>query len=624
MIGRGTTSRSAESFSREMAQLGTSLASDAGREYATLSSAFLSRDFESGLELVADAVTHPVFLEEELRRVRTLSARGVAQFHQNALPSAIEQLWSFALPELPAARPPLGRIESIARLTRDQSHAFHRDRYRPDGSVLAIVGDVTPERAFAAAAEWFGSWQAGVAPVPAAPGAVRRAPGTPRIRVLDQAGSEGCAIAVGLKVPGRSSADALARSVAASLFEHQLAERVARGTFRDARAALELTRDHGLWVVQATAPADSAAVLARRLTDELKRFLASPPVLTDVMAAQQRIRRGFPLAFETSAALAGQWLLADFAGFPADYFDGYVARLSALRPNDLHAAARRETDLAKAEIVAIGPVVVATLDPLPEAAPVHADTLPAPTAEQLASGRKLIVQALTAHGGREKLAGIRTSHVDAAIRFQVPGSEVNGTLRQLRKEPDKLSLMTSVRGVDTRQTLNGSRAWTVVADSDTALQGDSLDVAALRIAFTSDLPHLLLAAADKNARVAARGRERVAGRDADRVEVVAGTDPWRMLYLDAATHRLLAFDQRERGPRGYYLARRVYGDFRPLGGIQWPYQEERFVEGQPLMKLDVTGVELNSDLSEKQFEPPAVPGVFQMAPRPPAPRRNPR
>jgi hypothetical protein len=521
---------------------------------------------------------------------------------------------------LPAARPQLGRLETLGRLTLDQVRAFYRDRYHPGGTTLAIAGDVTPERAFAAAEEWFGGWPAGEAPPAPAPPRRPKQPERARIRVVDQPGSGTVALAVGFAVPGRGSADALARSVAASLCEQQIAERLPRGAVRDVRSSLELTRDHGLWIVQAAAPADSAAVLARRITSELKRFLFAPPALQDVAAAQHRIRRGFPLAFDSADGLMGQWLLADFAGFPADYFDGYGARVGALTPQELQSAARREADAERPFIVAvgpasrirpllesIGPAEVVTLDRLPETE-ATADTLAPRTAGQEAAGRKLISQALAAHGGRSRLAVVKSSLVDAAVRFQVPGSEVSGTMRQLRKEPDKLALVTSVRGVDTRQVLNGSRAWTVIAESDTALEGDSLDVVALRVTFGSDMLHVLLAASDKSARVAARGSERIGGRDADKVEVVFGRDPWRMLYFEATSHRLLAFDQRKRGPRGSYTSRIIFGDYRPLDGIQWPYQEERFIASQPLMKLDVTGVELNIDLNEKQFQPPTTVG----------------
>lgn len=613
MIGRGTTSRNAETFAHDLARLGTGITARAAREYTTISAAFLARDFEGGLELLGDAVSHPVFLEDEFRRNQNQAGRAVLQSRQNPAATASEELWALAFPDVPLAQPPLGRIETLGRITIDQVRSFYRDRYRPDGAVLAIAGDVTPERAQAVATDWFGSWMAGAAP--AAPAVPARAPAA-RIRIVDHPATGGCAIAAGLVVPGHGAPDALARSVASSLFDQQLAERLGRGPMRDARSTLDLTRDAGLWIVQGVTLPDSAAVAIRRITSEWKRFLAAPPALPELTAVQQRIRRGFPLAFETSANLMSQWLLADFAGFPPEYFDGYPARVAAIKPNDLNAAARRETSLDRLEVVVVGPaaklerllsplgtVEVVATDRAAEA-PAPADSLPPATADQIAAGRRLVTQALTAHGGRDKLGAIRSSAVDAEIRFEVPGSEVTGTLRQLRKHPDKLALMTSVRGVDTRQVLNGGRAWTVLAESDTVRAADSLDVAALRIAYRTDLPFVLLAASDKSARVAARGRERVAGRDVDRIEVVNGLDPWRMLYVDLATRRLVAFDQRERGPRGYYLARRVYGDYRALDGIQWPYREERFVSNHPLMTLEITGVELNPELNETFFSPP--------------------
>ena len=618
MVGRGTTSRNAETFANDLARLGTGLTAQTSREYTTISTAFLSRDFEGGLELLGDAVSHPVFLEDEFRRNQNQAGRAVIQSRQNPAATANEQLWTLAFPEVPLAQPPLGRIETLSRLTIDQVRSFYRDRYRPDGAVLAIAGDVTPERAQAVAADWFGSWMAGAAP--AAPAAQARAAAA-RIRIVDLPASAGCAIAAGLVVPGHGAPDAMARSVAASLFDHQLTERLARGPVREARSTLELTRDAGLWIVQGVSPADSAAAAVRRITSEWKRFLAAPPALPEVTAVQQRIRRGFPLAFETAANLMSQWLHADFAGFPQDHFAGYAARVGALKPNDLHAAARREASLERLQVVVVGPA--AKLEPLlaplgtvevvasdrGAEAPAPSDSLPPATSEQIAAARKLVTQALAAHGGRDRLSGIRSSLVDAQIRFEVPGSEVTGTLRQMRKHPDRLALMTSVRGVDTRQVLNGKRAWTVLAESDTVRAADSLDVAALQIAYRTDLPGVLLAASDKNARVAARGRERIAGREVDKIEVVTATDPWRMLYLDTATRRLVGFDQRERGPRGQYLARRVYGDFRPLDGIQWPYREERFVSNHPLMTLDVTGVQLNVELNESFFAPPKAAGT---------------
>jgi hypothetical protein len=325
--------------------------------------------------------------------VRSQAGRALIQLHQNPHATAVEQLWALALPGLPAARPPLGTLESISRITRDQSHAFHRDRYRPDGAVLAIAGDVTPERAWAAAAEWLGGWQPGAAPPPATGGAARRAAGTPRIRVLDQPGPwvRGVGRAV---VPGRCP-----RTPSPARWRPACRAATPNARTRDARDASAALADprprhvggarHG--------PADSAAVLACRLTAELARY-PRPRLPAEVSAAQQRIRRGLPLAFETSSALLGQWLLADFAGFPPTTSTDIPP--AATRPNDLQAAPRRRPcergdhrDRRRSRSRpprGPGRGRDRHLDPLPEVAGAPVDTLPAPTAEQLASGRKLV------------------------------------------------------------------------------------------------------------------------------------------------------------------------------------------------------------------------------------------
>jgi len=58
-------------------------------------------------------------------------------------------------------------MTGLLAVSRDQARAFHRDHWRPDVSVLAIAGDIDPQRAFASAGEWFGRWTGKAAPEPA-------------------------------------------------------------------------------------------------------------------------------------------------------------------------------------------------------------------------------------------------------------------------------------------------------------------------------------------------------------------------------------------------------------------------------------------------------------------------
>lgn len=75
--------------------------------------------------------------------------------------------------EHPYGRPILGDRDTLARIDRDVLGGFHREFYRPSNAVLAIVGDVDPDRAAAEAEERFGRIERGERPARPMPRPVR-------------------------------------------------------------------------------------------------------------------------------------------------------------------------------------------------------------------------------------------------------------------------------------------------------------------------------------------------------------------------------------------------------------------------------------------------------------------
>ena len=59
----------------------------------------------------------------------------------------------------PYGMPGNGTPETIARITRDDLFAFHKRYFVPNNAILAIVGDLTAEEAFATAKKIFGGWE---------------------------------------------------------------------------------------------------------------------------------------------------------------------------------------------------------------------------------------------------------------------------------------------------------------------------------------------------------------------------------------------------------------------------------------------------------------------------------
>ena len=127
----------------------------------------------------------------------------------------------------------------------------------------------------------------------------------------------------------------------------------------------------------------------------------------------------------------------------------------------------------------------------------------------------------------------------------------------------------------------------------------------MRTGFGTDLPHLLLQAADPGTRVSSRGTLELDGHPADAVELVTRAGDRRTLYLDPTTHRLAAADLDDpTAAAGGADAQRVYRDYRPEGGILWPHYEERRLNQRPMMQILVKRVILNSGVDDAVFERP--------------------
>ena len=122
--------------------------------------------------------------------------------------------------------------------------------------------------------------------------------------------------------------------------------------------------------------------------------------------------------------------------------------------------------------------------------------------------------------------------------------------------------------------LNGERGWVYESASGGVSVADSLQMASIQANFESDVVHSIRLLYAEGTEVAHRGIEEVEGRPAELLQVQAdGRSRW--MLFDAETHLLVAMDVRG-GVPPQILARRVFSDHREIGGVLWPYRENRY------------------------------------------------
>ena len=161
MLPLGTTSRPALKLSEEIEGLGGSLSSGCDYDYASAEVTGLSRNAEPFLDILADVSLRPAFDPEEIERRRT-QLLGLLARRKDDYPETVRTRFAQALyRDHPYRRIREGEPEAVARIGRDDLARFHGGRYGPDGSILAVVGDVDPDSMIRSVEERFGAWKGG-------------------------------------------------------------------------------------------------------------------------------------------------------------------------------------------------------------------------------------------------------------------------------------------------------------------------------------------------------------------------------------------------------------------------------------------------------------------------------
>lgn len=616
MLRRGTAARDAARFASQMNRLGAALSVSVLRDYAVAGAGFAAEDLPAGLTLLADAVTRPLFPNEEIGRMRFEISRALIDLHLNPVTTAEEQIWPAALPDHPYGRTPAGTVAAITERDREELKAFHASRYRPGGSVLVVAGDVDAETVFDLAGDAFGPWSDRVTSTPSimiGPGSLQ-----PRVRIVDLPTGARTELRIAAAAPERGSLEhvpfALAARVLGDIPDSRLGRRARwPGLLGAPASGYSALRDAGLLVVRAAALTDSAGAAVASLREVIGALAESPPTAAEVEAATALERATWPMALSTLAGLAGTWGDADWYGLGDEALRGHAAALDTLEEVDVGRTAARWIDPARLVILAVGPadVLRPQFEPLGEVEVVRIDDSPQaawataePTAEDMERGRRIVEQGVEAAGGLDALRAMKDSSIDATVTINAQGREVTGRLRQVRREPFRFREIMNVFVYENEQVLVEDQGWVYETQKGGVKPADSLQVEMMRSNFLSDVAHQLMLASEPGAVAIHRGQETVDGRPAEVVEVRLESEE-RLLWLlfDAETHDLRAADVRG-GIPPRILARRVFGDYRRVKDLRLPHLETRYVQGTRVMDVRVDEMGYNIGIGDEMFRPP--------------------
>ncbi len=159
MLDRGTEGRSAAEFASEVEAIAGSLGGFSGRNSFGITGEFLSESLDTGIELFADMLLHPRFDENEINVVRAETLNSLKRREDSLSQQAFELFAETLHAEHPYRFRTLGTPKTIQAVDRKALQAYYERYVHPRNAVLAVVGDVDPERLLRSLEVYLADWE---------------------------------------------------------------------------------------------------------------------------------------------------------------------------------------------------------------------------------------------------------------------------------------------------------------------------------------------------------------------------------------------------------------------------------------------------------------------------------
>ena len=142
MFFKGTTSRPMGKIETDTAKLGGQLNASTSYEKTSYYAIAPAESLPKILEIQADMLLNPTFDPEEIKKEALVVIQESKRKQDNATALALEKMYGTAFTTHRMKRWRIGSEAVLQAATREQLQAYYQSFYRPENTVLVIVGDV--------------------------------------------------------------------------------------------------------------------------------------------------------------------------------------------------------------------------------------------------------------------------------------------------------------------------------------------------------------------------------------------------------------------------------------------------------------------------------------------------
>ena len=357
LLTYGTKRRTAVQISETLDFIGAGLEAGSGQDVASISMTVLKKDLATGLELLADVLTASTFPPAEIDRQKQEIIASLKAMEED--PGAVAQR-TFAAALFPGS--PYGRLvegteASVKSLQQKSLKEFYARYYRPNRSIMAVVGDVSEQEISQALNQAFRGWSKGE---PSGQPLVPAKIGAPQVlrvnRDLTQAN-----IIMGHNGVSRGNPDYYAIQVMNYIlggggFSSRVMDSIRneRGLAYSVYCYFSAEKSHGSFQFIMQTKNETAQEAIRLANEEIQRIRGQPVTEQEMNDAKDYLIGSFPLRFDTNRKVASFLTQVEFFQLGLDYPERYGDLIGKVSRADVQRVAKQYLQPEKLITVIVG------------------------------------------------------------------------------------------------------------------------------------------------------------------------------------------------------------------------------------------------------------------------------
>jgi len=357
LLSEGTSGRTSQDIARIIDSIGGSFDTGTADDWISLSASVLSRDYETGVDLIARSLREPTFAPDEVerRRAEAIGELQASEDHPGAVADRAFRKAVFG--QHPYGHEVLGVEADVRKLSRADIVAFHRRELAPERTVCAIVGDLPTSRMREVVANRLGSWkrtgqstQAEPAPTPPAQRLLIDKPLTQANVILGQIG-------IARSDPDYFPVLVMNHILGAGGFTSRLMKsiRTDAGLAYSVGSSFASTRLPGPFEIVLQTKVDSTARAIELARAEVTRIRDQGATDQELEDAKAYLTGSFPLRLDSTGKISVFLAQVEYFGLGPDYIERYPERVRAVTLDQVRDAARKHLHPDGLVQVVVGP-----------------------------------------------------------------------------------------------------------------------------------------------------------------------------------------------------------------------------------------------------------------------------